>query len=242
MLYLKGIYIALQGLPMTLFVSIVAVIVGMIVGIVLALMKLSKSRILKILAGIYIEVIRSTPMLVQVLIFAYGIPMVLQSYGIHFVWAWRVLPAIIVCSLNSSAYIAEIFRGGIQAVDPGQVEAAHSLGMTKWQVNKHIVFPQAFRYSIPALGNEFVTMIKETSILSYVGVIEVLRKASLWAAADFHAFEAYIGAAVVYFIVCYPLSKFINRLEKNLDADNADTSKKKAKILKETQDAPRGLR
>lgn len=244
MLYLKGIYIALQGLPLTLIVSIIAVVVGMVVGLALAMMKLSKSGVLRIISGAFIEVIRSTPMIVQALIFAFGIPMLLQQNGIMFKWPSLIIPAVLVCIFNSSAYIAEIFRGGIQAVDPGQVEAANSLGMTKWQVNKHIVFPQAFRYSIPALGNEFVTMIKETAILSFVGVIEVLRKAALWAAADFQVFQAYLGAAVVYFAVCYPLAKGISRLEKKLDEDSAndDTKDKQKKLLIKAKGNNGGLR
>ena len=218
--YLKGIEVAFRGLPMTIGVSIFAVAIGFALGLLLAMMKLSDSKLTKVIANIYIEIFRSTPMIVQALIFAYGIPILLQKYGIPFNWPFRALPAMIVCGLNSAAYMAEVLRGGIQAVEPGQVEAAYSLGMSKRQVNNLIVLPQAFRIVIPSLGNEFVTMIKETSVLAFVGVVEILRSAQLWNANTFDTFEAYIGAAVVYFIVCYPLSKVVSYLEKRMDGND----------------------
>ena len=217
--------IALKGLPTTLYVSLFAVVFGVLLGLLLALQKMSKSKIAKICAGVYIEIFRSTPMIVQALIFAYGIPLLLQDNGIMFKWPHLVLPAMIVCALNSAAYVAEVLRSGIQAVDGGQIEAAYSLGMSKGQVNRLIVWPQALRICIPALGNEFVTMIKETSVLSYVGVVEVLRSATLWNAADFKTFPAYIGAAIVYYVVCYPLSKAFSQLEKKMDQDGTDDGK-----------------
>ena len=114
-------------------------------------------------------------MIVQALIMAFGIPYLLQQNGIPFKWPELIIPAMIVCGLNSAAYMAEVIRGGIQAVDPGQVEAAQSLGMSKGQINRLIVLPQAFRIVIPSFGNEFITLIKETAVLSYVGIVEILR-------------------------------------------------------------------
>lgn len=219
MLYLKGILVALKGVPATVGVSIFAVIVGLALGLLLAMMKLSESKGAKVVANIYIEVFRATPMIVQALIFAYGIPIALQGHGIDFHWAFRALPAMIVCGLNSAAYMAEVMRGGIQAVEPGQIEAAYSLGMTKSLVNRLIVLPQAIRITIPSIGNEFITMIKETSVLAYVGVIEILRSSQLWIASSFETFQGYVGAAIVYFILCYPLSKWVAHLEKKMDGD-----------------------
>ncbi|MBR5517180.1 MAG: amino acid ABC transporter permease [Firmicutes bacterium] len=215
-MYLKGILIALKGAPVTIFVSLVAVLIGAIVGLFIALMKKSDNKLLSNLSKIYIEVVRGTPMLVQALIMAYGIPMILQSNGIMFKWPHLIIPALLVCGLNSAAYMAEVIRGGIQAIDPGQIEAAKSLGMSKGQINKLIVLPQAFKIVIPSLGNEFVTLIKETSVLSYVGIEETLRKAALFNAATYCTFEAYIGAAIVYLMMTYPLSKAVQALEKKL--------------------------
>ena len=127
-----------------------------------------------------------------------------------------------MCGLNSAAYVAEVIRSGIQAVDKGQMEAARSIGMTKGQAMKLIVIPQALKIVLPAFGNEFVSLIKETSVLSYVGVVEILRKGALWNAATFNTFEAYIGVALVYMLLTIPTSKLVKRLEKTMANDSAN--------------------
>ncbi|MBQ6663233.1 MAG: amino acid ABC transporter permease [Firmicutes bacterium] len=215
-LYLKGIQIALKGVPMTIVVSIFALMVGILFGMLLALIRTSNNKFLKTLVSIYIEVVRGTPMIVQALVAAYGLPMLLQKLGVPFKWPSLILPALLVCGLNSAAYMAEVIRGGLQAVDIGQREAALSLGMTRGQINKLIVIPQAIRIAIPAFGNEFVTMIKETAVLAYVGVIELLRSSQLWIAATYNTFEGYIGAAIVYLMLTFPLSKLVGLIEKKL--------------------------
>ncbi|MCR5482460.1 MAG: amino acid ABC transporter permease [Clostridia bacterium] len=229
--YLKGVEVALRGLPTTLYVSLFAVAGGVVIGLLLAVMKLGKSKPAKIVSDVYIEVMRATPMLAQALIMAYGLPMILQSNGVDFKWPSLVIPAIIVCAFNSAAYVAEILRSGIQAVDPGQIEAAYSLGMSKGMVNKLVVWPQALRICIPALGNELVTMIKETSVLGFVGVVEVIRSAQLWNAQSFETFPAYVGAAIVYLIVCFPLSKLVGLLEKKMDEDGTNDVKNDRKLF-----------
>jgi His/Glu/Gln/Arg/opine family amino acid ABC transporter permease subunit len=220
-LYGKGFLIAFKGIPITLQVSVVALILGVILGLVLALMRTSKIKILKVISGIYIEIVRGTPMLVQALVAAYGIPALLQDKGIDFKWSQLIVPAMLVCGLNSAAYMAEVIRGGIQAVEKGQIEAAASLGMTKKQIYTLIVLPQAIRIVIPSFGNEFVTMIKETSVLSFVGVIEILRRAQLWNAATYDTFPAYIGAALVYLCLTIPLSRIVGRIEVKMSKGKA---------------------
>ena len=220
--YIKGFTVALKGLPMTLLVSFVALIIGIAGGLLLALVKGSKSKFFSFLANVYIEIIRSTPMICQALIMAYGLPMLLQSTGHNFKWANLLTPALIVCGANSAAYMAEVIRSGIQAVSHGQIEAAYSLGMNKRQVNFLVILPQAIKIVTPALVNEFVTLIKETSVLAYVGVIEVMRSAQLWNSATFLTFPAYIGAALVYFMVCFPMSRGVVYLEKKLSKPNAN--------------------
>lgn len=212
-LYVEGFLVALKGIPVTLGVSAFALILGVMFGLVLALMRTSGKKPLKIISGIYIEIVRGTPLIVQALVVAYGIPYFLQQHNVEFKWSLLLIPAFIVCGLNSAAYMAEVIRGGIQAVDKGQREAALSLGMTKGQVNRLVVLPQAFRIVIPSFGNEFVTMIKETAVLSFVGVVEVLRSAQLWNASTYNTFEAYIGAALVYLLMTVPLSKLVGILE-----------------------------
>ena len=222
MLYVKSFLVALQGVPVTVGVTLIAMVTGVVLGLVLALMKMSRIKVLTALASLYIEIIRGTPLIVQALIMAYGLPQLLQSSGISFRWPYLIIPAVIVCGLNSAAYVAEVIRSGIQAVDKGQMEAARSIGMTKGQAMKLIVIPQALKIVLPAFGNEFVSLIKETSVLSYVGVVEILRKGALWNAATFNTFEAYIGVALVYMLLTIPTSKLVKRLEKTMANDSAN--------------------
>ena len=222
MLYVKGFLVALQGVPVTVGVTLIAMVTGVVLGLVLALMKMSRLKVLTALASLYIEIIRGTPLIAQALIMAYGLPQLLQSSGISFRWPYLIIPAVIVCGLNSAAYVAEVIRSGIQAVDKGQMEAARSIGMTKGQAMKLIVIPQALKIVLPAFGNEFVSLIKETSVLSYVGVVEILRKGALWNAATFNTFEAYIGVALVYMLLTIPTSKLVKRLEKTMANDSAN--------------------
>ena len=226
-LILQGTLIAFKGAPITLYVSAIAVFMGITIGLVLALMKMSRNKLVSFISTAYIEIIRDTPLIVQALIFAYGLPQVLQKSGIQFKWPYLIIPAIIVCGLNSAAYVAEIIRSGLQAVDKGQMEAARSLGMTYWQAMKIVIIPQAFKIAIPAFGNEFVTMIKETSVLSYVGVVEILRRGALWNAATFNTFAAYIGVAICYFCFTFPLSKLMAYVEKKLSTEEPKPRKKK---------------
>ena len=214
--YIKGFLIACQGIPTTVWVSLIAIVIGAAFGLLLALCSQTRSKILQVLAKIYVDVVRGTPMLVQALIMAYGVPWLLQSWGTGFKWANLVIPAIIVCGCNSAAYMSEIIRSGIQAVDKGQMEAARSLGMSHGMAMKLIIIPQAIRVILPAFANEFVTLIKETSVLGYVGVIEILRRGQLWNASSFETFPAYIGVALAYMLLTIPLSKIINGYERKM--------------------------
>ena len=214
--YLKGFLIACKGIPTTVWVSIVAIVLGAALGLLLALCSQTKSKALRVIAKVYVDVVRGTPMLVQALIMAYGVPQLLQSTGTDFKWANLVIPAIIVCGLNSAAYMSEVIRSGIQAVDKGQMEAARSLGMSRGMAMRLIIIPQAIRIILPALCNEFVTLIKETSVLGYVGVVEILRRGQLWNSSSFETFPAYIGVALAYMILTIPLSKIINGYERKM--------------------------
>jgi len=215
-LYIDGFLVAVKGIPVTVGVSIVAVAIGVCLGLFIALMKLSKHWILRIPAILYVEIVRGTPIVVQAFVMAYGIPQLLQSNGIEFKWPELIVPAVIVCSLNSAAYVAEVIRSGLQAVDKGQMEAARSLGMSHGMAMRLIIIPQAFRIILPALGNEFIALIKETSILSFVGVVEIMRKGTLWNAATFETFPAYIGVAGAYLLLTVPLARLVNYAEKKM--------------------------
>ncbi len=214
--YFKGFLIACKGIPTTVWVSLIAIVLGAAFGLLLALCSQSYKKFLKAISKVYVDIVRGTPMLVQALIMAYGVPQLLQSIGVPFKWPELVIPAIIVCGLNSAAYMCEVIRSGIQAVDKGQVEAARSLGMPKKMAMKLIVIPQAFKIILPAICNEFVTLIKETSVLGYVGVVEILRRGALWNASSFETFPAYIGVALAYMLLTIPLSKIIGHYEKKM--------------------------
>ena len=219
--YLKGFLIACQGIPTTIWVSLVAIIIGAGFGLVVALCNQSSNKPLHYIAKIYVDVVRGTPMLVQALVMAYGVPQLLQSMGTAFKWPDLIIPAIIVCGCNSAAYMSEVIRSGIQAVDKGQMEAARSLGMSKGMAMKLVIIPQAVRIILPAFCNEFVTLIKETSVLGYVGVVEILRHGQLWNSSSFETFPAYIGVAIAYMILTIPLSKIINGWERKMSKKEA---------------------
>lgn len=214
--YIIGIKTAYSGMTTTLTITVAAVILGIIVGLLMALMKLSGNKLLKGIATVYVEILRGTPLLVQALILYFGLPQLLQNMGIQFRWENAVIASIIVCGVNSSAYLAEIVRAGIQAIDSGQMEASRSLGMTKRQAMVHVIIPQAFKVIIPPLGNEFVTLIKETAVLSAITVTEITRSSMLWASSTFNAWPAYLGTAFVYLSLTIPLSIVMNRLERKL--------------------------
>lgn len=159
--YLHGIVVAARGVPTTLAISFIAVCIGLIVGLLVAVAKRSNYKILRGIATIYVDLLRGTPLLVQVLILGYGIPQVITAlFGIQFHWDPLILVGFIACGINSSAYMAEIIRSGLQAVDIGQTEAARSLGLNSRQTMRFVIIPQAFKIIVPALGNEFVTLIK----------------------------------------------------------------------------------
>lgn len=215
-LYLKGIKIAYSGVGVTLQITIAGVLIGVVLGLLVALCKMSGFKPIRWLASIYIEVLRGTPLMVQVLIVYAGLPLALQSYGIDFRFNNPIIAGIMVCGINSSAYVAEIFRSGLQAIDKGQTEAARSLGMTQGQTMIYIIIPQAFRIVLPALANEFIALLKETAILSVITISEVTRKSMLWVAATLNAWPAYLGTAVVYLSLTIPLSRLVALLERRM--------------------------
>ncbi len=196
---------------MTLYLSFFTVLFGVVLGSLLAFMRQSNIAPLKAAAVAWIEFIRGTPLLVQVYLIYFAImPAV---FGSNFS---EVVAGIIALSINSSAYIAEIFRGGIQSVDKGQTEAARSLGMPGSMAMRLIVFPQALRNVLPALGNEFIVVIKESSIVSVIGLHELMFSADTIRGAKYLAFEPLIAVAAIYFVMTYTLSKLLGVAERRM--------------------------
>lgn len=215
--YLQGIMIAAKGAPVTLLICLVAVIAGLVIGLLVAIAKMSKIKVLRGISTVYVDVLRGTPLLVQVLLLAYGIPQVIVSItGEQFNWGNFIWVGFIACGINSSAYMAEIIRSGLQAIDKGQTEAARSLGLNRFQTMRYIIVPQAFKIIVPAMGNEFITLIKETSILSVVGIRDITRMGTLWASQSFMSFQAYIGVACVYLVLTLTLSRVVAYIERRM--------------------------
>ncbi len=194
----------------TLKVSLIALLIGLLLGIVICLAKISTIKVLNVLATIYVEVIRNTPILVQIMIIYFALPEV----GISFT---PFMSAIIALSINSGAYVSEIFRSGILAIDKGQMEAGRSLGLSYFQTMKFIILPQALKNSLPALGNEFISLVKESSIVYFVGVADIMFAANTVKNATYETFGPYLIAAAIYFIITSVLSFLVKRLEKKLE-------------------------
>ena len=214
------IYFA-QGIWYTVLLSVVAVALAVIPALALALMRLSKNRFLRWISGAYVAVFRSTPMLVQLAIIYYGL---FGLKGIHlpsvYIFGYinlaQFIPGTVALAMNSAAYVAEIFRGGILAVDKGQMEAARSLGLTQWQGMKFVVLPQAIKNILPSLANEVITMVKESSICSTYGMMELMWGAKAVATTTYIPLGPYVVAAMIYFCVNFPASKAIEAVERRM--------------------------
>lgn len=204
----------LSGAKITVFVTVISVLFGTIFGLNLSLLKLSKHRILRLPAVIYIDIVRGTPLLLQILMCYFLLPA--NITGIFGTDNSALFSGIIACSLNSAAYVAEIMRAGIQSINRGQMEAARSLGMNKIQAMTRIILPQALRRVIPPLGNEVIILLKDSSLLSAIGVVELVLAGKLYAAREFAFFPAYIGIAIVYLTMTITISRVIHWYEKRL--------------------------
>lgn len=212
----------LEGTTVTIVLSLSTVLLGSLIGLVTVLMQQSEMKVLNWIASIYTNVIRGTPMLLQLFLWLYGLPMIGISFssigflgGIY--GSREFITAVVALGINSGAYVSEVLRGGLEAVDKGQVEAGRALGLSKSETMFSIVIPQAIRTVLPGLGNEFVTMIKESSIVSVVGVFDVMYTSNVVKASTYSIFEPLIVVGVIYFILTYSLSRLLKVLEKRLD-------------------------
>jgi len=201
----------IKGLSITISLSIIAVFFGAILGALLALGKMSRFKILRGIITAFIEVIRGTPILLQLYLFYFILPMALPALNIE------TYPSIaIALVVNSSAYVSEVIRSGIQAVDKGQTEAARSLGLNKTQTMIKVVLPQAVKNILPALGNEFIMIIKETSLASTFFVGDLMTSYLTVRGATFLAIESLFIVGVIYFVLTFALSKLVGIYENKL--------------------------
>ncbi|RYH08654.1 amino acid ABC transporter permease [Tropicimonas sp. IMCC6043] len=216
-----------RGVWITLFVTLVAFSSACLIGLLLAVASLSRYRVLRQVARFYIEIVRGLPILVLLLYVAFVVAPalvalinhVVEPLGIDpirtrdFALLWR---AVLALTIGYSAFIAEVFRAGLQSVDEGQVEAAKTLGLNGWQRFRFIVFPQAVRTILPPLGNDFIAMIKDSSLVSVLGVLDITQLGKVTAAGNFHYFETYNVVAFLYLTMTVTLSLLLRRFERHM--------------------------
>jgi polar amino acid transport system permease protein len=206
---IKAFPFLMRGVGLTIVITILAVTLGMVIGLIVGLCRLSSIKPLRALATGYVEIIRGTPLLVQLYIVFFG----LGQMGISLT---AVQAAVTALSINSGAYIAEIVRAGILSVGKRQNEAAYALGLTGSQTMRLVVLPQAIRVMVPPLGNEFVTMIKESSLASVIGAGELIKQAQFVTSRTYQVFSTYIGVALIYFVLTFVTSTALKRVEREV--------------------------
>ncbi|TDL30949.1 amino acid ABC transporter permease [Jeotgalibacillus sp. S-D1] len=201
----------LDATVITLQLTAIGIVLGCLLGLFFALLKLSKSKPLQFIANVYITIIRGTPLIVQITFLYFGIT--------EFITLTNFWAGAIALGVHNGAYIAEIFRGAIQGIDKGQSEASSSLGMTKAQSMKRIVFPQALKRSIPPLGNQFIIALKDSSLVYVIGVAELFSLANREAAQSFQPFETYLVVGLYYLVLVMIFSYLLKLYENKLDVD-----------------------
>ncbi|MEK3786949.1 MULTISPECIES: amino acid ABC transporter permease [Paenibacillus] len=200
--------ILLQGTLITLKIVVISLIFAFIIGLISGLMSVSTNKVLRFISSVYVDLIRGTPLLVQVFFIYFGLPVFLDMR----------IPAetagIIAISLNAGAYISEIFRAGIVSISKGQSEAARSLGLNKFQTMRLVILPQATRRMVPAFVNQLIVTIKDTSLLSAIGITELTQSGEIIISTNFRAFEIWGTVGVFYLIIIYILSRISRVLER----------------------------
>ena len=209
----------LQGVGITIILSISGVVLGTILGTLIAMMRLGKNSFLRKVAKVYVEIIRGTPLIVQLSLLVFTLISIVPPEAT--LLRNKLLLSAIAISLNSAAYVSEIIRSGIKSIDFGQTEAARSLGMTEKQTMKYIILPQAVKNILPALGNEFVTLIKESAIVSFVAIHDVMYYANAIRGATYKPFEPLFMAAAIYFVLTFSTSRLLGILERRLDISDS---------------------
>lgn len=204
----------LAGASVTIEITAIAVGLGFIFGLITSVCRLSGVKILQVIAVCYVNIIRGTPMLVQIFLIYFALPMVIGERINPFV------AAVAACSINSGAYVSEIFRAGIQSVDKGQMEAGRSLGLSWMQTMRYVILPQAFKHVIPPLGNEFISMTKETSLVSVIGFEELTRRGQLIIAKTYGSFEIWLTVAAIYLVMTLTIARLVSYLERRFATDD----------------------
>ncbi|WP_449376622.1 amino acid ABC transporter permease [Bacillus safensis] len=201
----------IDGLQTTLYIFVVAIILGFIIGLIVALFRLSPFKILNFIALVFVNAIRGTPFIVQLFFIYFGLN------TLEFISLDRVPAGIITVAINAGAYFSEIIRAGIQSIDKGQTEAARSLGFTGGQNMRFIVLPQAFRRMLPAITNQAIISLKDTSLLSIIGIADIMQRGQVQASATFDPLNVWLIVGVIYFVIIYLLSLLASYAERRFD-------------------------
>ena len=210
-LMINSLPLLIVGAGITIQITAISVGLGLIIGMFVGIARICNVKVLRALATVYIDFLRGTPLLVQIFLIYFALPMVVGQRVDPFI------AAITACGINSGAYIAEIFRAGIQAIDEGQMEAGRSLGMSWVQTMRYIIVPQAFKNVIPPLGNEFIALLKDSSLVSVIGFEELTRRGQLIIARTYASFEIWMAVAIIYLIMTFAVARFTGYLERRFD-------------------------
>ncbi|KRM06130.1 MAG: amino acid ABC transporter permease [Liquorilactobacillus ghanensis] len=217
--FMKQYYpVFIEGTAQTILISVIGVLIGILLGLFFVMMRLSKLKVFEYIARIYIAIVRGTPSMIQVMLIYYTLSKVISIPQVQFLGSGldRVIPGSIALGINSGAYTAEIFRSGIISISRGQTEAGLSLGLSEKTTMFSIVLPQAIRNILPALGNEFISLIKESSVLFYIGVQEVTAQALGVGGTLYNFVPPLIVAAIIYFVLTFLLSQLMQFIEKRM--------------------------
>ena len=207
-LMINSLPLLITGAGITIQITAISVGLGLIIGMFVGIARISNVKLLRWLAAIYIDFLRGTPLLVQIFLIYFALPVILEQRVDPFI------AAITACGINSGAYIAEIFRAGIQAIDNGQMEAGRSLGLSWTQTMRYIIVPQAFKNVIPPLGNEFIALLKDSSLVSVIGFEELTRRGQLIIARTYGSLEIWLSVALIYLVMTLSISRLVAFLEK----------------------------
>jgi glutamine transport system permease protein len=213
-LVMSALPLLLMGAGVTVKITAISVALGIVIGLFVGIARICHSKPLRVLAAIYVDFLRGTPLLVQIFLMYFALPVVTGQRIDPF------LAAIASCSINSGAYVAEIFRAGIQSIDDGQMEAGRSLGMSWGQTMRYVIVPQAFKRVIPPLGNEFIALLKDSSLVSVIGFEELTRRGQLIIARTYGSLEIWTCVAVIYLIMTITISRFVAYLERRYKFDD----------------------
>lgn len=213
-LMVQAMPLLLTGAAVTVQITALSVLLGIIIGLFVGIARISTYRVIHLIAAVYVDFLRGTPLLVQIFLVYFALPVVTGQRIDPFV------AAIAACSINSSAYVAEIFRAGIQSIDAGQMEAGRSLGMSWIQTMRYIIVPQAARRVIPPLGNEFIALLKDSSLVSVIGFEELTRRGQLIIARTYASLEIWLCVAIIYLVMTVSISRLVAWLERRYKIDD----------------------